>query len=68
MIAYKCDGQVYGSKDCPTEWTGGFPEHWLMIDGSIKNGLPDSHVITCDGGMHFCSRKCLENFLFKNEK
>lgn len=71
MIIYKCDGHRYedGIKcestykvDDITE----FPRGWISIDGSIKNDNSDAHIIEANGMHHYCSRKCLENSLFKN--
>lgn len=37
-----------------------------MISGKIKNGLHDAHYLEANGTRHFCSRRCLESFLFKD--
>lgn len=67
MLIYKCDGESYttGGK-CESESENELPERWLVISGKIKNGLYDAHYIECNGTRHFCSRRCLENFLFKD--
>jgi hypothetical protein len=67
MLVYKCDGESYAtSKKCKSEAENELPERWLTIAGRIKNGLYDAHYLECNGTRHFCSRRCLENFLFKD--
>lgn len=67
MIIYKCDGNSFSTgKKCSNEVTRDLPDWWLTINGSIKNGLHDAHYIEANGTYHFCSRRCLENFLFKD--
>jgi hypothetical protein len=67
MLVYKCDGDSYSTgKKCGNEAENELPERWLSISGKIKNGLYDAHYIECNGVRHFCSRRCLENFLFKD--
>lgn len=67
MLVYKCDGESYSTgKKCDNEVEDELPERWLSITGKIKNGLYDAHYLECNGTKHFCSRRCLENFLFKD--
>lgn len=67
MLVYKCNGQSYSTfKKCENEVENELPGSWLSITGKIKNGLRDAHYIECNGAWHFCSRRCLENFLFKD--
>jgi hypothetical protein len=67
MLVYKCDGKLYSTGiKCENEVQNELPERWLSINGQIKNGLHDAHYIECNGLRHFCSRRCLENFLFKD--
>lgn len=67
MLVYKCDGESFSTgKKCGNEVENELPERWLSINGKIKNGLYDAHYIECNGLRHFCSRRCLENFLFKD--
>lgn len=69
MLVYKCDGESYiASRKCSSESKDELPETWLMISGKIKNGLHDAHYLEANGTRHFCSRKCLESFLFKDVK
>jgi hypothetical protein len=66
MLVYKCDGESYWTgKKCASEVEGELPTRWLSITGNIKNGLHDAHYLECNGMKHFCSPRCLENFLFK---
>lgn len=67
MLVYKCDGESYSTgKKCASQVENDLPEWWLLISGKIKNGLNDAHYLECNGTRHFCSRRCLENFLFKD--
>lgn len=67
MLVYKCDGESFATgKKCASEVKNDLPEWWLLISGKIKNGLHDAHYLECNGTRHFCSRRCLENFLFKD--
>lgn len=67
MLVYKCDGESYTtSKKCASEAQDELPETWLLISGKIKNGLHDAHYLETNGTRHFCSRRCLESFLFKD--
>ena len=67
MLVYKCDGELYSTgKKCVNEVENELPERWLSITGNIKNGLYNAHYIECNGVRHFCSRRCLEYFLFKD--
>lgn len=67
MLVYKCDGESFSTgKKCEREVENELPARWLIITGNIKNGLYDAHYIECNGTRHFCSRRCLENFLFKD--
>lgn len=67
MIIYKCDGESFSTrKKCVNEEKDELPTRWLSITGKIKNGLDDAHYIECNGTRHFCSRRCLESFLFKD--
>jgi hypothetical protein len=67
MLIYKCDGESYSTgKKCESEAENELPTRWLSITGKIKNGLYDAHYLECNGVRHFCSRRCLENFLFKD--
>lgn len=67
MLVYKCDGESYSTgKKCASQVENNLPEWWLLISGKIKNGLNDAHYLECNGTRHFCSRRCLENFLFKD--
>jgi hypothetical protein len=69
MLVYKCDGESYiAGKKCTSEARDELPTTWLLISGKIKNGLRDAHYIETNGTRHFCSRKCLENFLFIDVK
>lgn len=67
MVVYKCDGDSFGGGKCSNEVTREMPDWWLMISGKIKNGLRDAHYLEANGTYHFCSRRCFENFFFKNE-
>lgn len=67
MLLYKCDGESYSTRrKCSNEVPRDLPEWWLTFSGKIKNGLHDAHYIEANGTYHFCSRRCLENFLFKD--
>lgn len=67
MLVYKCDGHLFSTRrKCSNEVTSDLPEWWLTISGKIKNGLHDAHYIEANGTYHFCSKGCLENFLFKD--
>ena len=67
MLVYKCDGSLYSTgSNCSNEAKDDLPERWLTIVGKIKNGLRDAHYIEANGTYHFCSRRCFENFLFKD--
>ena len=67
MIVYKCDGESFTTgKKCEREAEDELPDSWLMISGKIKNGLHDAHYLQTNGTRLFCSRRCLENFLFKD--
>lgn len=67
MLVYKCDGESYSTgKKCASEAEDELPTRWLSITGNIKNGFHDAHYLECNGMKHFCSRRCLENFLFKD--
>lgn len=67
MLLYKCDGESYSTRrKCSNEVTRDLPEWWLTFSGKIKNGLHDAHYIEANGTYHFCSKRCLENFLFKD--
>lgn len=73
MIIYQCDGERYSpSKKCTKTFEAKTeidkPWQWLTISGKIKNELMDRRVIQSHGTMHFCSRECLEFYLFKNNK
>jgi hypothetical protein len=67
MLVYKCDGESYSTGNkCVSEAENEFPTRWLVISGKIKNGLHDAHYLEANGTRHFCSRRCLESFLFKD--
>lgn len=67
MIVYKCDGESFTTgKKCEREAEDELPDSWLMISGKSKNGLHDAHYLQTNGTRLFCSRRCLENFLFKD--
>jgi hypothetical protein len=67
MLVYKCDGESYSTGNkCKIEVQNELPTWWLSITGKIINGLYDAHYVECNGVRHFCSRRCLENFLFKD--
>jgi len=72
MIVFKCDGERWAGEKCKNECEAHTvdekPFRWISINGSIKNELPDARLIEGHGLKHFCSRECLEYFLFKNEK
>jgi hypothetical protein len=66
MLVYKCDGESYWTgKKCASEVKDELPTMWLSITGNIKNGFHDAHYLECNGMKHFCSPRCLENFLLK---
>jgi hypothetical protein len=67
MLVYKCDGESYSTGNrCKNEVENELSTWWLSITGKIINGLHDAHYLECNGEKHFCSRRCLENFLFKD--
>lgn len=67
MLVYKCDGKTFSTgKKCASEEKDELPTSWLLISGKIKNGLYDAHYIEANGSWHFCSLRCLENFLLKD--
>lgn len=73
MIIYKCDGSRYSDNtECGNTHRatdgGDMPKRWISINGNIKNGLSDARLIEGNGLIHFCSRECLEFYLFKNNK
>jgi hypothetical protein len=72
MIIYKCDGHKFkGDIKCLSTYESfdgkNTPFRWITFDGSIINETLDAHTIQSGGLRHFCSRECLENFLFKND-
>lgn len=73
MIIYKCDGERYSpDKKCGQTYEATSkddkPYKWITINWSVKNELPDARLIEGNGLVHFCSRECLEFYLFKNNK
>lgn len=71
MIVYKCDGKRFSNNaKCKSEYetkhADDFPK-WLTISGAIINNLPDRQSNNYNGELHFCSKTCLDFFLFKNE-
>ncbi len=70
MICFKCDGYNYEKeKQCISEYEADdlndYPDHWLVIRGSIKSGLPNARLLeNNDAILHFCSSKCLNDYLF----
>lgn len=74
MKVYKCDGHFFSSDlPCQNEEyyeQKGYPEGWLTIKVDwISNQLPNSRLLEAGNqSLHFCSQKCLENYLFKDIK
>ena len=69
MITYSCDGdQFFGNYKCPNKEINEVPEKWMIIDAkSIINKLDNAKLNSMGNGtLHFCSKQCLNNFLFKN--
>lgn len=56
MKNYQCDYCGQSISDIKTEIGNDFPAGWLTV---IYHGS--------QAGLHFCSRKCLENYLFKTK-
>lgn len=67
LITYKCDGDNCNRQTSNTR-------NWLSIDGEnifIRNELPNRRLIESnimDDGLHFCSKECLVNWLFKDSE
>lgn len=74
MKIYKCDGEIYSNSKCcekeEYDEVGGSPEKWLTIKVDfISNQLPNARLLKAgEKSLHFCSRQCLENYLFMDEK
>lgn len=73
MIIYKCDGErFHDNKKCERFYESKSkddkPFKWITINWSVNNELPDARLIQGNGLVHFCSRECLEFYLFKNNK
>jgi len=67
MKIYKCDGETfYGKIKCSSEIEREEPNEWITIAGVVYNGLEDRKNISSGMELHFCSKKCLNNYLFKN--
>lgn len=72
MKIYKCDGKRFSDGvECQMETSfedeKGYPEHWLTIEGNIKNNSNNSHLLFLGSGtLHFCSWECLYLKLYKN--
>lgn len=69
MITYSCDGkQFFGGYKCHKKETNEVPKNWLIIDVNyIENKLGNKRLNSMGGGiLHFCSKECLNNYLFKN--
>ena len=71
MKNYQCDHCGQSTSDIKTEMDNEFPAGWLSIDGKVRlfNELENRAVIYhgTRAGLHFCSRECLEKFLFKTK-
>lgn len=73
MIIYKCDGERFSpARKCQSIYEAPSkddkPYKWITINWSVKNELRDARLIEGNGLVHFCSRECLEFYLFKNNK
>ena len=78
MRVFKCDGKRFSDgKQCVKETEYGssqigseieYPDHWITIRGKIVNSTNESHHLMSNCEHHFCSRQCLELFLFKDTK
>ena len=73
MKIYKCDGESYANNEkCENTTTQEIrvnsPKDWITIDvNRIENDLPENRLVACAKNMlHFCSKKCLNNYLFKD--
>lgn len=71
MKNYQCDHCGKSTSDIKTEMGNEFPAGWLSINGKIllHNEL-ENRAISYHGtlaGLHFCSRDCIENYLFKTK-
>jgi hypothetical protein len=68
MKIYKCDGETfYGSVNCSNSIEREEPTEWITISGVVNNGLKDRKNISSGMELHFCSKECLNNYLFKNK-
>lgn len=72
MIVYKCDGSRYSdnfqcSSTFESKFEGDKPYKWIYFNGSIVNEKDESRLKQGNGTFHFCSRACLDFFLWKNE-
>lgn len=74
MRICKCDGKEFGSgKECNKQFIAkdGFktPDGWISIEGKIYNNHKNAHVVESNGETKdFCSKECLNNFLFQPEE
>lgn len=72
LITYKCDGENSNGDNCNRQTFN--TRNWLSIDGEkifIRNELPNRRLIEAnrmDDGLHFCSKECLVNWLFKDSE
>ena len=57
MIICKCD-------NCGKEHEHYEPDNWLNINGEIQNNLKYRAVVSVSRNLHFCSRNCIERYLF----